>query len=237
VWDWYRKNIGSGTLPIEDTWWQTETGGHMIVTLPGLPQKPGKAGKPFFGIETDVVGKTGTTMPINEKGFLIVRKPWPSALRTCLNDSARFEKYWNEIDGVYFTGDFAIKDEDGDIQILGRSDDVINVSGHRIGSAEVENALVSHPAVSESAVIGKPDEIKGERIKTFVVLRPGHMPSDTLVKDIKDHIRREIASIVVPDEIEFVQSLPKTRSGKIMRRVLKARELGQAEGDLSVLDT
>ncbi len=236
VWLWYKKNIGGDKLPIEDTWWQTETAGHMIVALPGLTQKPGKAGKPFYGIEADVVDEKGQSIPANEKGFLIIKKPWPSALRDCLNNHERFEKYWTEIKGVYFTGDFAIKDEDGDIQVLGRSDDVMNISGHRIGSAEVENALVSHPAVSESAVIGKPDEIKGERIKAFVVLKPEYSPSDDLIKDIKSHIKREIASMAVPDEIEFVASLPKTRSGKIMRRVLKARELGQSEGDLSVLD-
>ncbi|OGG79448.1 acetate--CoA ligase [Candidatus Kaiserbacteria bacterium RIFCSPLOWO2_01_FULL_54_13] len=237
VWQWYRKHIGSGDRPVEDTWWQTETGGHMIVTLPGLPQKPGKAGKPFFGIDVDVVNKEGKSVSVNEKGFLVIKKPWPSALRTCLNDHERFKKYWNEIKGVYFTGDFAIKDEDGDIQVLGRSDDVISVSGHRLGSAEIENALLTHPAVSEAAVIGKPDEIRGEKIKTFVVLKPGHAPGDDLVNDIKRHIKREIASMVVPDEIEFAQGLPKTRSGKIMRRVLKARELKQDEGDLSVLDT
>ena len=237
VWQWYREHIGHNELPIEDTWWQTETAGHMIVSLPGVPQKPGIAGKPFFGIEADVVDKQGVSVGANKKGFLVVRKPWPSALRTCLNNQARFEQYWNEIPGVYFSGDFAIKDEDGDIQVLGRSDDVINISGHRIGSAEVENALVAHPAVSEAAVIGKPHEIKGEMIKTFVVLRPGFTQSDELVKEIKNHVKEQIASMAVPDEIEFVQSLPKTRSGKIMRRVLKARELGGDEGDLSVLDT
>ena len=236
VWLWYQKNLGDGKLPIADTWWQTETGGHMIVTLPGLQQKPGRAGFPFYGIDTDVVDKQGKSAAVNEKGFLIIRKPWPSALRDCLNNSERFKQYWQEIPGVYFTGDFAIKDEDGYIQILGRSDDVINVSGHRVGSAEVENALVSHPAVSEAAVIGKPDEIKGEKIKAFLVLRPGNLAGDELVKSIKAHVKSEIASIAVPEEIEFVPSLPKTRSGKIMRRVLKAKELGQDVGDLSVLD-
>jgi len=236
VWQWYQKNIGHGELPIEDTWWQTETGGHLIVTLPGLNQKPGKAGKPFYGIDADVVNKEGKSMPANEKGFLVIKKPWPGALRDCLNDHERFEKYWNEIKGVYFSGDFAIKDEDGDIQVLGRSDDVINVSGHRVGSAEVENALVSHPAVSEAAVIGKPDDIKGERIKAFVVLKPENLSSDGLIKEIKSYVKREIASMAVPDEIEFVQSLPKTRSGKIMRRLLKAKELGQSQGDLTALE-
>jgi acetyl-CoA synthetase len=270
VWQWYQKNIGHGELPIEDTWWQTETGGHMIVTLSGLNQKPGKAGKPFYGIDADVVNQAGKSMPANEKGFLIIKKPWPGALRDCLNNHERFEKYWNEIKdvypapskeppsiiegnkdresisggqkiakegaGVYFSGDFAIKDEDGDIQVLGRSDDVINVSGHRVGSAEVENALVSHPAVSEAAVIGKPDDIKGERIKAFVVLKSGNLSGDGLIKEIKQYVKHEIASMAVPDEIEFVQSLPKTRSGKIMRRLLKAKELGQSQGDLTALE-
>ena len=236
VWQWYQKNIGAGKLPVEDTWWQTETGGHMIVTLPGLVQKPGKAGLPFFGIDADVVDQQGKSVPVNEKGFLVIKKPWPSALRDCLNNHERFEKYWNEIPGVYFSGDFAIKDKDGYIQVLGRSDDVMNVSGHRIGSAELENALVAHPAVSEAAVIGKPDEIKGEKIKAFVVLKPNFSANEDLVRAIKKHIKQEIASMAVPDEMEFVASLPKTRSGKIMRRVLKAKELGQDTGDLSVLD-
>jgi len=236
VWQWYCQNMGGGKCPVVDTWWQTETGGHMIVTLPGLPQKPGVAGRPFFGIDADVVNKDGSSVKAGEKGFLIIRKPWPSALRTCLNNPDRFNQYWNEIKGAYFTGDFAIKDEDGYIRILGRSDDVINISGHRVGTAEVENALVSHPAVSEAAVIAKPDEIKGERIKAFLVLKGTAAGNDELIKSIKLHVRHEIAAIAVPEGMEFVGSLPKTRSGKIMRRVLKARELGQDEGDLSVLD-
>ncbi|MCL5666329.1 MAG: acetate--CoA ligase [Patescibacteria group bacterium] len=236
VWQWYNKYIGNGQCAIVDTWWQTETGGHMIVTLPGLPQKPGIAGLPFFGIEADVVNQEGQNVPAGEKGFLVIKKPWPSALRTCLNNQGRFNQYWNEIKGVYFTGDFAIKDADGYIQILGRSDDVINISGHRIGTAEVENALVAHPAVSEAAVIPKPDEIKGERMKAFLVLKDTALASEDLIKKIKFHMRHEIAAIAVPDEIEFVPSLPKTRSGKIMRRVLKAQELGQPVGDLTVLD-
>ena len=236
VWQWYRTHLGHDTLPVEDTWWQTETGGHMLVTLPGLPQKPGVAGLPFFGIEADVVDAAGVRVPDGTKGFLVIRKPWPGALSTCLGNHARFEQYWNEIPGVYCSGDFAIRDTDGYIQVLGRSDDVLNVSGHRLGSAEIEHALVAHAAISESAVIGVSDETKGERIKAFVVLRPGFEASDALVSDIKRHVREEIASIAVPEEIAFVPSLPKTRSGKIMRRVLKAREMGKDEGDLSVLD-
>ncbi len=271
VWQWYNQYIGNGKCPIVDTWWQTETGGQMITTFPGLPQKPGIAGLPFFGIEAEVVNKEGKSVPAGEKGFLIIKKPWPGALRNCLNDAGRFNQYWNEIKGVYphtnklgyespadnyqsetnqklksiqngygvgvyFTGDFAIKDKDGYIQILGRSDDVINISGHRIGTAEVENALVSHKDVSEAAVIAKPDEIKGEKIKAFIVLKASVLADEGLIKDIKRHMRREIAAMAVPDEIEFVDALPKTRSGKIMRRVLKAKELGLGTGDLSVLD-
>jgi acetyl-CoA synthetase len=236
VWQWYNVFIGKNRCPIEDTWWQTETGGHMIVNLPGFSQKPGVAGKPFFGILADVVDKEAHSLKPGEKGFLIIKKPWPSALRGCLNEPKRFLRYWDEIKGVYFTGDFAIKDEEGCIQILGRSDDVINISGHRVGTAEVESALVSHESVSEAAVISKPDEIKRERIKAFLVLKENFIGNQELINNIKHHVRMEIASIAVPDEIEIVQSVPKTRSGKIMRRVLKARELGQDEGDLSVLD-
>jgi len=236
VWQWYNKYIGNEKCPIVDTWWQTETGGHMIVTLPGLSQKPGRAGLPFYGIDADVVDKQGKSVPVNEKGFLIIRKPWPGALRGCLNNPDRFSQYWQEIPNLYFSGDFAIKDEDGYIQILGRSDDVINVSGHRIGTAEIENALVAHPAVSEAAVIGKPDEIKGERLKAFVVLKPGIQSGENLILEIKKYIKMEIASFAVPDEVEFLQALPKTRSGKIMRRVLKAKEMGQDEGDLTALE-
>ncbi|MBI2075246.1 MAG: acetate--CoA ligase [Candidatus Harrisonbacteria bacterium] len=221
VWLWYQKNIGADKLPIEDTWWQTETAGHMIVTLPGLRQKPGKAGKPFFGIDADVVDASGNRMPVNGKGFLVIRKPWPSALRDCLNNHERFEKYWNEIKGVYFSGDFAIKDEDGDIQVLGRSDDVMNVSGHRIGSAEIENALVSHPAVSEAAVIGKPDEIRGAIVKAFVVLRKGQAATDALKAELQEHCRTVTAPYKYPREIEFISELPKTISGKIRRVELR----------------
>jgi acetyl-CoA synthetase len=236
VWEWYNKFIGNNKCPIVDTWWQTETGGHMVVTLPGVPQKPGKAGFPFYGIDAAVVNQNGEELPANEKGFLVVKKPWPGVLRGCFNNPERFNQYWNEIPGVFFTGDFAIKDEVGYIQILGRSDDVINVSGHRIGTAEVENALVSYEVVAEAAVIAKPDDIKGERLKAFVVLRPKIIGSDSLKSDIQSHVKSEIAVFAVPDEIEFVENLPKTRSGKIMRRILKAKELGQDTGDLTTLE-
>ncbi len=236
AWIWYYENIGRGQCSIVDTWWQTETGGHMITTLPSYPQKPGKAGKPFWGIKADVVNKEGNPVEPNTVGFLVIKEPWPSALRTCWGEPERFEKYWNEIPNVYTAGDLATKDEDGYIMILGRADDVINVSGHRIGTAEVESALVSHPAVAEAAVIGKPHEVKGESIKAFVILKQGHEPSENLIKDIKMHVRHELGALAVPDEIEFVEKLPKTRSGKIMRRVLKAQELGMDVGDISTLE-
>ncbi|MCX6752164.1 MAG: acetate--CoA ligase [Candidatus Nomurabacteria bacterium] len=236
VWKWYHEFIGNKKCPIVDTWWQTETGGHMIVTLPGLLEKPGVAGLPFYGIEAVVVNKSGQEVPTNEKGFLVIKKPWPGALLDCWNTPDRFAKYWNEIGKMFFTGDFAIKDKDGYIQILGRSDDVINVSGHRIGTAEVENALVSFAGVVEAGVISKPDELKGERLKAFLVLKSGVKGDNALISNIKKHVKTKIATIAVPDEIEFVLSLPKTRSGKIMRRVLKAKELGQSISDLTTLE-
>jgi acetyl-CoA synthetase len=235
IWRWYHEHIGGKKCPIQDTWWQTETGGHMIVTLPSMKQKPGSAGKPFFGIEIDIVDKKGKSVPAGEKGFLVIKKPWPSALRNCLNDEKRYKKYWNEIKGVFSTGDYAIKDKDGYVTILGRSDDVINVSGHRIGSAEVESAILTHSAVSEAAVIGKPDEARGEKVKAFVVLKEKSERTEKLSQEIRSCVRREIAGYAMPAEIEFVDTLPKTRSGKIMRRVLKARELGNDAGDLSAL--
>lgn len=236
AWIWYYENIGRKNCSIVDTWWQTETGGHMITTVPAYPQKPGKAGKPFFGIEADVVDKNGNPVKPNEVGYLVIKKPWPSALRTCWGEPERFNKYWSEISQYYFAGDMATKDEDGYIMILGRADDVINVSGHRIGTAEVESALVAHEAVAEAAVIGIPHEIKGESIKAFVILKQGIEITDELKGDIKQCVRKELGSLAVPDEIEFVEKLPKTRSGKIMRRVLKAKELGMPLGDISTLE-
>jgi|GEM_PF-1091 len=236
VWKWFYTYIGQNHCALVDTWWQTETGGHMIVTLPSLPQKPGQAGLSFFGIEADIVDKEGNSLPAGEKGFLVIRKPWPAALRTCWHDEERFAIYWNEIPGVYCTGDFAIKDEDGYIQIIGRADDVLNISGHRIGTAEVESALVSHQAVAESAAIGKQHEIKGQSLKVFIVLKPGIELLDQLQDDIKLHVRHELGGYAVPDEIEFVPKLPKTRSGKIMRRLLRAQEAGEEAGDLTTLE-
>jgi len=237
AWEWYYKNIGRGKCVIVDTWWQTETGAHMITTIPSYPAKPGKAGKPFFTIEPAVVDSQGNPLPPNTVGNLIIKTPWPSMLRTCWGEPERYEKYWTAIPGnVYFTGDLATYDEEGYIMILGRADDVLNVAGHRIGTMEVESALVDHPLVAEAAVIGKPHEIKGESIKAFVILKKGVEPSDRLKEDIKQHVRQVLGAIAVPDEIEFVEKLPKTRSGKIMRRVLKAQELGLPVGDVSTLE-
>jgi acetyl-CoA synthetase len=237
AWEWYYKHIGRERCVIVDTWWQTETGAHMITTIPSYPAKPGKAGKPFFTIEPAVVDSQGNPLPPNTVGNLVIKSPWPSMLRTCWGDPERYEKYWTTIPGqVYFTGDLATYDEEGYIMILGRADDVLNVAGHRIGTMEVESALVDHPAVAEAAVIGKPHEIKGEAIKAFVILKKGVEPSDRLKEDIKQHVRQVLGAIAVPDEIEFVEKLPKTRSGKIMRRVLKAQELGLPVGDVSTLE-
>ncbi|MFA6353593.1 MAG: acetate--CoA ligase [Candidatus Paceibacterota bacterium] len=236
VWKWYYEFIGNKKCSIVDTWWQTETGGHMIMTLPGLEEKPGVAGLPFYGIDVAIINQNGEEMPVNEKGFLVVKKPWPGALVNCWENSDRFIQYWNEVGKVFFTGDFAIKDVDGYIQILGRSDDVINISGHRIGTAEVENLLVSFNGIVEAAVISKPDELKGEKLKAFVVLKSNIKGDDVLKLNIQKYIKMEIASFAVPEEIEFIASLPKTRSGKIMRRILKAQELGQDVGDLTTLE-
>jgi acetyl-CoA synthetase len=236
AWQWYYKHIGLNNCAVVDTWWQTETGGHMIVTLPSIPQKPGRAGLPFFGVDAAVVNRKGEPVPPHTVGLLVIKKPWPSALRTCYGEPERFHKYWNEIQGVYFAGDLATIDEDGYIMILGRSDDVMNVSGHRIGTAEVESAIVAYHHVAEAAVIGKPHELKGQSIKAFVILKQGVEKTEDLKAHIRHQVKHELGSIGVPDEIEFVDRLPKTRSGKIMRRVLKANELGTEAGDTSTLE-
>jgi acetyl-CoA synthetase len=236
AWIWFYENIGNKNCSVVDTWWQTETGGHMVTTIPSYAEKPGKAGKPFFGVVTDVVDKKGHAVKPNTVGHLVIKQPWPSGLRTCWNEPERYEEYWKTIAPYYLAGDLATKDEDGYIMILGRADDVLTVSGHRIGTAEVESALVSHPAVAEAAVIGKPHELKGESIKGFLIIKQGQNHSENLIQDVKLHVRRELGSLAVPDELEVVESLPKTRSGKIMRRVLKAQELGMDVGDISTLE-
>jgi acetyl-CoA synthetase len=236
AWIWYRKNIGRGELPILDTWWQTETGSIMICPTAILPLKPGSATRPLPTIEADVVDKHGAPVSSDKGGFLIVRHPWPSQMRTIYGDPDRYRTYWETIPDVYFAGDAATIDRDGYLRIQGRVDDVIKVSGHRLGSMEIESSLVSHPAIAEAAAIGKPDEVKGEHVKVFVILRNGYEPSEELASAIKLHVRANVGAIAVPDELEFASSLPKTRSGKIMRRVIRAKELGEPVGDTSTLD-
>ena len=237
AWKWYYKYVGREKCVIVDTYWQTETGAHMVTTIPSYPTKPGKAGKPFFGIIADVVDSNGNRVPPNTVGILVIRNPWPSMLRTCWGNPDRYKKYWESIPGkVYNTEDLAAYDEEGYIMIVGRADDVIKVAGHRIGTMEVESALLSHPSVAEAAVIGKPHKVKGEIIKAFVVLKLGYKPSKELEEDIKNHVRKVLGPIAVPEEIEFVEKLPKTRSGKIMRRILRAKELGLEIGDISTLE-
>jgi acetyl-CoA synthetase len=239
AWRWYYKVIGKERCPIMDTWWQTETGGFMITPLPSVALKPGSATRPFPGIEVDVVDEEGNSCGPNEDGKLVVKRPWPGMLRTVYGDPDRYVKqYWTEYakQGWYLAGDSARKDEDGYIWVIGRIDDVIKVSGYRLGTAEIESGLVSHPKVAEAAVIGVPDEIRGSTIYAYCILVAGVQGSDALVDELKNHIRHEVGPIAVPSKIEFVETLPKTRSGKIMRRVLKARALGQPEGDLSTLE-
>jgi len=236
AWLWYHKNVGHSKTPIVDTWWQTETGQFMIATVPSYPTKPGSPGKPLPGIEADIVNKEGEPVEAGKGGFLVIKHPWPGMMRTIYKAPERYETYWNTIPGYYSAGDVATKDEDGYFRVMGRADDVMNVSGYRIGTAEVESALVSHPAIAEAAVIGKPDSLKGESIKAFVILREGFEGNDKLLADLKHHVRVELSPIAIPGEIDFVPSLPKTRSGKIMRRVLKAKELGVEPGDISTLE-
>ena len=237
AWMWYRRNIGRNELPIMDTWWQTETGMILISPTPRLPLKPGSASRPLPTIEADVVDKNGATVGSDKGGFLVIRHPWPAQMRTIYKDPARYQTYWDTIPEVYFAGDAATKDKDGYFRIQGRVDDVIKVSGHRLGSMEIESSLVSHPAVAEAAAIGKPDEIKGEHVKVFVILKQGFTASPELEKELKLHVRTSVGPLAVPDELEFAPSLPKTRSGKIMRRVIRAKELGEPVGDISTLDS
>ncbi len=234
--EWYYRVIGKDRCPVVDTWWQTETGMHMVTTLIGEPMYPGFAGKAVPGVVADVVDKDGNSVPPGTGGFLVIREPWPSMLRTVYKDDDRYRKDWTTIPGCYAVGDLAVRNKEGYIMVLGRADDLIVVAGHNIGTAEVESALVSHQAVAEAAVIGKPDPVKGNVIKAFVILRVGHIPGERLKNELLYHVRITLGPIAMPSEIEFVQSLPKTRSGKIMRRVLKAQELGMDPGDISTLE-
>lgn len=237
AWNWYHKTIGGGRCPINDTWWQTETGMHILCTLPAMAAKPGSAGKPFPGLVLDVVDESGKPVATGEQGYLVIKNIWPSQMKDIFQNQQKYrEAYWEHIPNVYFTGDTAKKDADGYYWVLGRNDDVMKVSGYRFGSAEIESAFVAHPAVAEAAVIGKPHEIKGESIKAFIILKVGQKPSEELTKELKMKVREMIGPIATPDEIEYVDSLPKTRSGKIMRRLLKAKELGQPIGDTSTLE-
>ncbi len=234
--EWYYRVIGKNRCPVVDTWWQTETGMHMITTIIGEPMHPGFAGKPIPGVVADVVDKDGKPVPYGTGGFLVLKEPWPSMFRAVFKDPKRYQKYWDTIPGCYTVGDLAVKNKQGYIMVLGRSDDLIVVAGHNIGTAEVESALISHKAVAEAAVIGKPDDVKGNVIKAFVILRLGHEPSDRLKNELLYHVRITLGPIAMPSEIEFVTSLPKTRSGKIMRRVLKAKEMGMDPGDISTIE-
>ena len=237
AWRWYHKVIGQERCPIMDTWWQTETGGFMITPLPITPLKPGSATRPFFGIDIDVVDDDGQPVPSGEEGFLVVKTPWPGMLRTVYKDPDRYrDQYWSKFTTMYQTGDSARKDEDGYVWVIGRMDDVIKVSGYRLGTAEVESALVSHPDVSEAAAVGLPHELKGNAIHAYVILRAGVEGGDNLAGTLRDHVGHEMGPIAKPESITFVDSLPKTRSGKIMRRLLKARALGLPEGDVSTLE-
>ncbi len=243
VWEWYHDTIGRGELPIVDTYWQTETGGFLITPFPGATElKPGSASWPFYGVVPEVVREDGRRADPGEGGYLTVKAPWPGMLRGTWNDPAKArlrEVYFSRFPGRYFTGDGARVDTDGDYWLLGRVDDVINVSGHRLGTAEIESALVSHDSVSEAAVVGFPHPVKGEGIHAYVVLRDGYSPSEDLARILKGHVRKVIGPIAQPDEVQFAHDLPKTRSGKIMRRILRKIAAGEREmdafGDLSTL--
>jgi acetyl-CoA synthetase len=239
AWMWYREKIGHNRCPIVDTWWQTETGSIMIAPIPGaVPAKPGSATRPFFGIQPEVVTRQGEAVPAGSGGLLVVRKPWPSMARTIYGDAERYQQtYWSDVPGCYFTGDGARRDADGYFWLMGRVDDVINVSGHRLGTMEVESALVAHPKVAEAAVVGRPDELKGQAISAFVSLESGNQPSEELKDELRKWVSKEIGSLARPDDIRFTEALPKTRSGKIMRRLL--RELathGEIKGDTTTLE-
>ncbi len=240
AWMWYRKVIGGGRCPIVDTWWQTETGSILIAPLPGaVPAKPGSATRPLPGVVAEVVDKaTGKKVPPGAGGVLVIRKPWPAMLRGVWGDPERYRtQYWTTVPGAYFAGDSATCDKDGDFWILGRDDDVIKVSGHRLGTAEIESALVSHPDVAEAAVVAKPHAMTGQAIEAFVTLKDGHPPSDALKEALRKHVAQEIGSIAKPEVIRFTGALPKTRSGKIMRRLLRDIAAGkETAGDTSTLE-
>jgi acetyl-CoA synthetase len=239
AWMWYREVIGKERCPIVDTWWQTETGAIAITPIPGATTTtPGSATLPFPGIDADIMTRDGKPVAANQGGYLVIKRPWPSMLRTIWGDDERYkQQYWSQIEGIYFAGDGARRDNDGYFWIMGRIDDVINVSGHRLGTAEIESALVSHGAVAEAAVVARPDDLKGSSIVAFVTLEGSHNPSDTLNQELRAHVVKEIGALARPDDIRFTDALPKTRSGKIMRRLL--REIatsGSVAGDVTTLE-
>jgi acetyl-CoA synthetase len=239
AWMWYHEKIGGGRCPIVDTWWQTETGMILISPLPGaIPTKPGSATRPLPGVAADVVDRQGRSLPANQGGLLVIRHPWPAMMRTIFGDDERYrQQYWSQVPHVYFTADGARRDEDGYIWIMGRVDDVLNVAGHRLSTMEVESALVHHPKVAEAAVVGQPDEIKGEGIACFVTLVGGTPATEELKKELREHVAHEIGALARPDSIRFTEALPKTRSGKIMRRLLRDIASGrQTTGDTTTLE-
>jgi acetyl-CoA synthetase len=239
AWMWYRRVIGGDRCPIVDTYWQTETGSIVMTPLPGaLPAKPGSCSLPFFGISAKVLREDGTEAGPNEGGLLVIDKPWPSMLRTIWGDDERFkDQYFSRFPGVYFTGDGSRRDADGFFWVMGRVDDVVNVAGHRLGTAEIESALVSHPTVAEAAVVGRPDEMKGQGLVCFVTLKVGQKPSPELANTLIQHVGQEIGKFARPDQVRFADLLPKTRSGKIMRRLLKDLAAGkEAKGDMTTLE-
>ncbi len=237
AWKWYHRVIGKERCPIMDTWWQTETGMFMITPTPSVPLKPGSGTRPFFGQTAEILDEDGNPVKDGEEGYLVLNHPWPAMLRTIYKDPDRYvSQYWSKFPGKYMTGDSAKRDSDGYFWIIGRVDDVIKVSGHRLGTAEIESALVSHEAVAEAAAIGLPHEVKGQAIYCFVLLKAGRTGSPELGEELRQHVARHMSPIARPEEVRFVDKLPKTRSGKIMRRVLKARAQGLPEGDLSTME-
>jgi acetyl-CoA synthetase len=239
AWNWYRNHIGGGRCPIVDTWWQTETGSILISPMPGAtPCKAGTATRPFFGIDAAILDDAGNECAPDQDGRLVIRKPWPSMARTIYGDKERYQKtYWSDYPGIYTAGDGARRDKDGNFWIIGRLDDVLNVSGHRLGTAEIESALVSHPAVAEAAVVGRPDDMKGQAVAAFVTLKGGFDESPELLEELRTHVGRVIGSIAKPDDLHFAPGLPKTRSGKIMRRLLKELvTTGKVSGNVTTLE-
>ncbi len=239
AWTWYHRQVGKGKCPVVDTWWQTETGAIMMTTLPGAhTMKPGSCGLPFFGVSPECVTSDGTPVGAHEGGLLVIRKPWPSMLRTVWGDDQRYkQQYWSDVPGSYFTGDGAHTDSDGYFTVVGRIDDVLNVSGHRIGTAEIESILVAHQAVAEAAAVGRPDDLTGQALVAFVTLKAGIEPSDEMARELADHVAKDIGKFARPAAIRFADGLPKTRSGKIMRRLLKDIAAGrETSGDVSTLE-